>query len=225
MAWELEMVVRLVLAAFLGGLIGIERETLNKSAGFRTHTLVSVGACLVMIVSISIYIQFHPDGLEGRNGDPARIAAQVVNGIGFLGAGTIIRSGTGVKGLTTAATLWVVAGLGLAVGAGVYFPAIVTTIIVMVSLVYLTKIEDIVSEKKRLYYTIVDIDDRPGQIGLLCTAMSNIDVNIKKIELRQSVRPGIAELEILIKLPSDLSSYQVVSILENIDGVHKVVFE
>ena len=101
MVWEAEMVLRLLLAAFLGGIIGLERENLNKAAGLRTHTLVSVGSCLIMLVSISMYKQFNSE----VNADPARLAAQVVSGIGFLGAGTIMRSGVNVKGLTTAATL------------------------------------------------------------------------------------------------------------------------
>ncbi|MGI6227933.1 MAG: MgtC/SapB family protein, partial [Peptococcales bacterium] len=179
MIWELEIILRLVLAAILGGIIGLERESLNKSAGFRTHTLVSVGSSLIMIVSISIFLEF-----SGKtNIDPARIAAQVVSGIGFLGAGTIMRSGANVKGLTTAATLWVVAGIGLAVGSGAYLPALVTTIIVYISLVYLFKVENVVSRKKRLQYLNIRMDDKPGQIGLVCSILGDYEINVKNIEL------------------------------------------
>ncbi|SMB94049.1 putative Mg2+ transporter-C (MgtC) family protein [Desulfonispora thiosulfatigenes DSM 11270] len=225
MTWELEITIRLLLAALLGGLIGIERETLNKSAGFRTHTLVSVGSCLIMIVSISMYLNYPPDINSPRGSDPARMAAQVVSGIGFLGAGTILRSGTGVKGLTTAATLWVVSGLGLAVGSGLYFPAIITTIIVFISLVYFAKLEDIVAEKKRLFYVTIDIDDSPGQIGLLTTILGNLNIKIKKIELKQNFSSGVAELELLVILPATMSTKQVSTILENMDGIHKISFQ
>ncbi|MDG2764905.1 MgtC/SapB family protein, partial [Vibrio parahaemolyticus] len=124
---NIEIIVRLVLSAFLGGLIGMEREASNRPAGFRTHILVSIGSTLMMLVSIN--------GASGGS-DPTRIAAQVVSGIGFLGAGTILRDGNRVKGLTTAASLWVCAGIGLAIGQGFYFAGIATSIISFLSLLY-----------------------------------------------------------------------------------------
>lgn len=120
-----EMVVRLCWATLFGSLIGLEREIHGKVAGFRTHAMVSLGAALVMIVSIDIYTAYR--GIAQV--DPSRIAAQVVSGIGFLGAGAIIRFRTGVTGLTTAASLWLVSGIGLACGAGFFKPALVTTIL------------------------------------------------------------------------------------------------
>ncbi|MDK2824123.1 MAG: putative Mg2+ transporter-C (MgtC) family protein [Clostridia bacterium] len=219
---EVEIILRLILAALLGGIIGLEREALNKAAGFRTHTLVSVGSCLIMIVSISIFLQYS----EMTNSDPARIAAQVVSGIGFLGAGTILRSGAHVKGLTTAATLWVVAGIGLAVGSGAYIAAFATTIIVYISLVYLSKLEDLVSRKKRLQYLNVQMDDRPGQIGLVCSTLGDFNINIKNIELlREKHDDQTIQLEMLIKLPASSETKKVISTLENLKGVHNVKFE
>lgn len=217
MIWDIELTIRLLLAALLGGLIGIERETLNKSAGFRTHILVCIGSCLIMIVSISIYMQYHTT----VNADPGRIAAQVVNGIGFLGAGAIIRSGSNVRGLTTAATLWVVAGLGLAVGAGVYVPAIMTTILVFVSLVYFSKVEEKVSNRKRLYTILLTLEDSPGQIGLVCSTMKNLEINIQNIVLKDTYN-NLVSLEVLVKIPISIDSTQLVYILENINGVNKV---
>lgn len=107
----IEIIIRLVLSSVLGGLIGIEREVNNRPAGLRTHVLVTVGSALIMLISIDGF-----SNLPNRLGDPARLAAQVVSGIGFLGAGTIMRTGNNINGLTTAASLWVSAGLGLAVG-------------------------------------------------------------------------------------------------------------
>ncbi|KJS87106.1 MAG: methyltransferase [Peptococcaceae bacterium BICA1-8] len=222
MIWEFEIILRLVLSAILGGSIGLEREALNKSAGFRTHTLVSVGSCLIMIVSISVYLQFS----SSTNIDPGRIAAQVVSGIGFLGAGTIMRSGGNVKGLTTAATLWVVAGIGLAVGSGAYLAALVTTLIVYISLVYLSKFEDVVSKRKRLQSLNVQVDDRPGQIGLVCSTLGDFNINVINIELiREKLDDDTIQLEMHVRLPASIETSKIISSLESLKGVHNVKFE
>jgi putative Mg2+ transporter-C (MgtC) family protein len=131
---SLEIVTRVVLAATLGGAIGLERELREREAGLRTHLLVSVGAALFTMVSAYAWTDWHFSNREGVVFDPTRIAAQVVSGIGFLGAGAIIRQGLSVRGLTTAATLWVVAAIGMASGVGYYEAAIVTTTLVLLSL-------------------------------------------------------------------------------------------
>lgn len=130
------MLARLLLATLFGGLVGLEREIHGKMAGLRTHALVSLGSALIMLVSIDIYATYR--GLAPV--DPSRIAAQVVSGIGFLGAGAIIRFPKGITGLTTAASLWVVAGIGLACGAGFFKPAFFTTILVLVVLVVFARV-------------------------------------------------------------------------------------
>jgi putative Mg2+ transporter-C (MgtC) family protein len=122
-----ELVLRIGLAAVLGGAIGAERELRERGAGLRTHMLVSVGAALFTLVSAYGWGDFQFSTPQGVVFDPTRIAAQIVTGIGFLGAGAIIRQGISVRGLTTAATLWVVAAIGLASGAGYYSAALVTT--------------------------------------------------------------------------------------------------
>ncbi len=129
-----EVVFRIVLAAALGGAIGLERELREREAGLRTHLLVSVGAALFTMVSAYAWTDWRFSTDEGLVFDPTRIAAQVVTGIGFLGAGAIIRQGLSVKGLTTAATLWVVAAIGMASGVGYYWAAFVTTALVLISL-------------------------------------------------------------------------------------------
>jgi putative Mg2+ transporter-C (MgtC) family protein len=129
-----ESVLRLMLAAALGGMIGLEREASGKPAGFRTNLLICMGAALVMELSISVPL--------AAQGDPGRIAAQIVSGIGFLGAGTILHFRGNVVGLTTAATLWVVAAIGMAVGAQAYIEAIGATLLVMLTLMLLGRMED-----------------------------------------------------------------------------------
>jgi putative Mg2+ transporter-C (MgtC) family protein len=129
-----EVVLRVVLAGVFGGAIGAEREIREREAGLRTHMLVSIGAALFTLVSAYGFSDFHFSNQSGVTYDPTRIAAQVVTGIGFLGAGAIIRQGLSVRGLTTAASLWVVAAIGIATGAGYYSAALITTIVVLVSL-------------------------------------------------------------------------------------------
>lgn len=137
---QVEMTVRLCIAAVLGGCIGFERERLSWAAGLRTHMLVCVGSCLVMLVSAYGFTDLHTD--PSFRIDPTRMGAQVVSGIGFLGAGAIILRGEVVKGLTTAASLWAVAAVGLAVGSGLYWGAASATIIMLVILVWLKPLSE-----------------------------------------------------------------------------------
>jgi putative Mg2+ transporter-C (MgtC) family protein len=133
------LALRLMLSVFLGALVGYERERKNHAAGLRTHTLVCLGSCLIMILSIYGFSQFANQPYVRL--DPARLAAQVVTGVGFLGAGTIMFTGKSITGLTTAASIWVVMAMGLAVGAGFYFPAIITSLLVLLILWGLNIIE------------------------------------------------------------------------------------
>ncbi|MFL5921011.1 MAG: MgtC/SapB family protein [Gaiellaceae bacterium] len=133
LSWP-EALLRVLIAAALGGAVGLERELRDREAGFRTHMLVSVGSALFTIVSAYGFREFLVNGGSVVRADPTRIAAQIVTGIGFLGAGAIIRQGLSVRGLTTAATLWVVAAIGMAAGAGYYSGAVITTLVALVSL-------------------------------------------------------------------------------------------
>ncbi len=162
MITEWQIALRLLAAAVLGGLVGIERERHNQPAGLRTHVILSIGAALATTVSIDLAMQFQP---LVPNGDPARLAAQVVSGIGFLGAGAIFRYGNSIKGLTTATSLWTVAIVGLAVGAGHFFPAIVATVLLLVALATLD-----ILEKRYLAGVItrtitIRVKDRPLLVG------------------------------------------------------------
>ena len=137
MPTDLQMFMRLLLTLVLSGLIGLERQVHRRDAGLRTHILVALGSCLIMLTSLYVF-DIYKDQVAM---DPVRIAAGVVTGIGFLGAGTIIRETDGVRGLTTAASLWVVAGIGLAVGVGFNNVAIYTTILVLIVLHFLRYLE------------------------------------------------------------------------------------
>ena len=133
---EIDIVIRLCLAFLGGGIIGFERSFRRQVAGLRTHILIALGAASLMLLSIWI-----PQNFSER-GDPGRIAAQVVSGIGFLGAGAIIRLGSNIRGLTTAASLWLTAAIGLTIGAGMYVTAVTAEFLALVTLFVLHKVED-----------------------------------------------------------------------------------
>src|SRR5436309_15541953 len=133
LSWE-EVLARLCLAAIFGAVLGLERELREREAGLRTHLLVSVGSALFTIVSAYGFREFLNSGESVVRADPTRIAAQIVTGIGFLGAGAIIRQGLSIRGLTTAATLWVVAAIGMAVGVGMYLATGAAVVVTIVSL-------------------------------------------------------------------------------------------
>ncbi|MCX5698731.1 MAG: MgtC/SapB family protein [Candidatus Omnitrophica bacterium] len=137
MPTDLQMITRLLLTLVLSGLIGLERQVHRRDAGLRTHILVALGSCLIMLTSLYVF-DIYKDQVAL---DPVRIAAGVVTGIGFLGAGTIIHESDGVRGLTTAASLWVAAGIGLAVGVGFNKIAIYTTVLVLIVLHFLRYVE------------------------------------------------------------------------------------
>ncbi|HIW33777.1 MAG TPA: MgtC/SapB family protein [Candidatus Paenibacillus intestinavium] len=155
---EVEILIRLIIALVLGGIIGFEREQANHAAGFRTNILVCVGACLLMLLSIYGFSDFVNE--VNVRVDPARLAAAVITGVGFLGAGTILFTGKKISGLTTAASLWVVAAIGLAVGAGFYFASIAVMILVVLTLWLFNKLEARFIRNKQHYVVNMTCSDQ-----------------------------------------------------------------
>lgn len=139
-----EVIYRLILSVALGGLIGLEREIQKRVAGLRTHILVCMGSALIMLTSIYIFDIYKSTG----NLDPARIAAGVITGIGFIGAGAIMKDEETVKGLTTAASIWVVSGIGLTVGCGFLSAAYTATVLALIVLFMLRYMERIIAKKQ-----------------------------------------------------------------------------
>jgi len=158
--WEL--VLRLLIAAVLGSFIGADRERLVWAAGLRTHMLVCVGACLFMIVSAFGFADIL--GVPHVVLDPSRIAAQVVSGIGFLGAGSILLRGDVVRGLTTAASLWTVAAIGLAVGGGLYVEAVAATFVILVILAGIKPLEERLQQRNRMHE--INLVSQKGKISI-----------------------------------------------------------
>ncbi len=214
------VLTRLLVACILGGIIGFEREhSRNKPAGFRTHILVCMGSCLVMLIA-----HFAITAYSGQvNIDPTRIAGQVVSGIGFLGAGAIIRHGASVKGITTAASIWVVACVGLACGIGFFSGAIFATLLIGAVLIYLKSLEDKFS--KKLMTRIVEIEGEAGK--QLITPLSNLlkdyTLNIKSLDI--SANPGTTKQKIIIYLEYENKALDLVEIsakIYEIEGILKV---
>ena len=222
MIGEMEIVKRLLLSAILGGLIGIEREVNNRPAGLRTHILVTLGSTLVMLVSI--------DGLSRVSGvsssDPYRLAAQVVSGIGFLGAGTIMRTGNSINGLTTAASLWVSAGIGLAIGTGYYLGGIVTATIVLITLMSLGVIERGFLRRKYNTFEVIGIN-RTGLVGDVGTLFGKNHISIKDISVVSSSEEfnGLMEVHYIVKLPNKFKLDIFTNEIYGIKGIQSVVFE
>ena len=160
MIFDWQMLVKLVISAVLGGIIGLQRERAERPAGFRTHVLVCLGSTLIMLIS--------SEAFKGNSAvDPTRIAAQVVTGIGFLGAGTIIRQGSIIKGLTTAASIWVVSAIGLAVGIGYYLGAVITTILVFLVLTIFKIVEERYLTKPEEFKIDIEFDESTGDLSTL----------------------------------------------------------
>lgn len=216
-----EIAYRLFMAVVLGGLIGWERERDAHPAGFRTHILVCLGSALIMLISIYGFSEFMQE--ENVQADPARLAAQVVSGIGFLGAGTILRHGFTVSGLTTAASLWVVAGIGLAVGAGYMFGAVLSTVLVLVSLELLNRLQRMLVGRHRLKKVTVYVKDEPGKLGEIASLLGDIGANIRKVTIDEGdLEDDWINISFTIRLSGDISTTQILEEVRRVPGVKEV---
>ncbi|MCM3339355.1 MULTISPECIES: MgtC/SapB family protein [unclassified Paenibacillus] len=177
------VVLRMVLALILGGFIGLEREKRSQAAGLRTHMLVSLGSALVMLISVYGFPKLSAD--DKADVDIARIAAQVVSGVGFLGAGTIIRNGTSVKGLTTAASLWVSAAIGLACGSGFFSAALVGCGLSLVALWVLNKYDFKNRVAHRIHQLEVIAEEREGWLTEMTTQVEQQGMSVRSIRMRK----------------------------------------
>jgi putative Mg2+ transporter-C (MgtC) family protein len=215
--WD-EALLRLSLAAVLGGMIGFERELREREAGLRTHLLVSLGSALFTIVSAYGFRDFLTSGAGVVRTDPTRIAAQIVTGIGFLGAGAIIRQGFSVRGLTTAATLWVVAAVGLACGAGYYSAAALSTALVLLALYPLRIIAYRILIRFRPEDGRLLVELPLGQSpGMVIDELERLGARIASLEVNQE--GDRRRLEVDVALPRDLHVPNIVSRIAEVENV------
>ena len=174
--YVIDAVVKMVLTVLFSGIIGFEREHSHRPAGFRTHILVAVGSTLVMMTSKFVFLEYQ--GIVTV--DPTRLGAQVISGIGFLGAGTILREGFSVKGLTTAASLWAVSCIGLAVGAGYYIGAFVTTFVIYITLNTLKRFVAKGNPSRNLY---IEADNLSRQAAYIVAIIKRYGGNLHTLEV------------------------------------------
>ncbi|KND60072.1 Mg(2+) transport ATPase protein C [Candidatus Burkholderia verschuerenii] len=217
---NLELVSRLVMVAVLGSVIGFERERLSWAAGLRTHMLVCVGSALIMIVSAFGF----EDVLKGDHVvlDPSRIAAQVVSGIGFLGAGSILLRGEIVRGLTTAASLWLVAAIGLAVGGGLYTASIASTIIILIILAGLKPLERrFITVRQRRELTML-VDRGALTFHGLHEVLGPGSVRVKQFVVQQSDdSPDLDEVQVVLSRASTQEYLAICDRLRRLDMVRE----
>jgi putative Mg2+ transporter-C (MgtC) family protein len=212
---DLELLGRLLLAAVLGGAIGAERELNDQAAGLRTHMLLTIGACLFTLVSAY--------GFGAGPRDPSRLAAQIVTGIGFLGGGAIVRHGLTVKGLTTAASIWATASVGVAVGAGQYLLGVGGALLVSVTLLGLRRVGALlqrwgVSREELVLVT------RPGfDVKRIVEVVQDERAELRGLDRQES--DGEDRIALVVKLRPRYRTEQLLDVLGRLDGVRQVEWE
>jgi len=222
---DAEFALRMLVAALLSGVVGLERERGERAAGLRTHALVGLGSCLVMLVSAFGFSDWHftPGAL-----DPSRMAAQVVSGIGFLGAGVIIfqRDREVVRGLTTAASVWVVAAIGLAVGGGMYVTATVGTGITLLILAGLKPLERTVARRRTSTANTrlgLELDSALLPVRDIVSSVQQIGLQVRTVRLRPSNQPDFQQMELVYSgEPPPEALIQLVDHLRELPGVHRL---
>lgn len=215
---DFELILRLFLAVLIGGIVGFEREIHQRPAGFRTHILVCLGSTLIMITSLEMH------NLFGASSDPGRIAAQVVSGIGFLGAGTILREGVTIRGLTTAASLWATAAIGLSIGAGLYLYGIMGAGLLLLTLWSLSTIEFKSQLKNKIKQLEIKTEDKPGVLGALALILGQNGVDIRNVRLEPQEITGTITIVFEVKTLPDQNFNALTSQLMECKGVVEVLW-
>ena len=208
--------VRLLLAVICGGIIGYERTNRGKGAGIRTHCIVSLASCLMMLVS--------KYGFSDMDilGDGSRIAAQVVSGVGFLGAGMIYFNGRhSVKGLTTAAGIWATSGIGLAIGAGMYSMGIATSLLILVMQFLLHKNIKFLQTPNEEQLSIVIPDDKES-MDYINTVLSHHDISIVKLRKCTRTSDNMLELQLKVHVPQDLDYTKLLEVFQESDSINSI---
>lgn len=214
----LEILKRLLIASLLGALIGIERERKHRAAGLRTHIIVSVATCLIMLVSIDGFRAFYGD----ETWDATRFAGQAISGIGFLGAGTILQKKDVIKGLTTAATLWLCAANGLAVGIGYYKGAVFATIICLITLINLKFLTDFLNKKETISY-LMTFDNNKFERKEFKAVCEEEAIEIRSLNLEEEKNDDISTIVCTLAYPKNYNIDNLLEILKEELNLSKAI--
>ncbi len=212
--------IRLLFAMIAGGIIGAEREMRRQVAGLRTHILICLGSCLLMMLSI-----WMPQTVGLDKGDPGRIAAQVVSGIGFLGAGAFIKIGNNVKGMTTAASLWVVAAIGLTIGGGMWRASLITLGLVIFALAFLEPLERRIFPAEHFKYLSVWFAESSMDREKVFKVLRDHGIKIQTMDASLDIGKGSTKLTYLTKIPEALNIESLFKELRKVGDVEKVKIE
>jgi putative Mg2+ transporter-C (MgtC) family protein len=217
-----EILFRLFLAAVLGAVVGLEREVHGRPAGIRTYLLLCMGSALIMVVSELLFVKYEAKGLADiLRADPARIAAQAITGIGFLGAGVILRYKDTIRGLTTAAAIWVACAVGLAIGAGFYLFGSAVTGLTLVSLVGLKIFERRLKKDWYKEMTVISRDEA-GQLNRIQEVITRNKIEIENFSLKKDLEKKEVRASFLLRLRTVRPSREVLQEVFAIDGVKSV---
>jgi len=221
-SYEIAILLKLFLAALAGGLIGWEREKRGRPAGLRTNLLVSVGACTVMIISETFSLKYGAYNAQSLlRVDPSRTAAQIVTGIGFLGAGVILKEGATVRGLTTAATLWVVAGLGMAFGMGFFSLGALSTVTVLVGLLFLKQF-DLTIRKDRYLFLAVTARRRDSLYDDLRQLVDARGLKFSEVSSQVDLEKDEMSIKLVVKQRQDDIGRELTRAIEQFEGIKKI---
>jgi putative Mg2+ transporter-C (MgtC) family protein len=219
---EIEIILRILLGAALGAVIGFERERDNQPAGLRTHMILVTGATLAMVLSINLgYLFARP----GTPADPARLAAQVISGIGFLGAGAILRYGFNVKGLTTATSLWTMAIVGLAVGAGYYLIGIVTTALMLVVLGLLNILENRFVRTSVTRFISIQANYHKGVVKSIRKIVNAFSDDMVSFSIQKHLKNKRIRIQVVARISKDQRLEDLVEAISDVDGVRNLKVE
>jgi len=219
---ELDITVKLLLAALAGGLIGLERESHGRPAGLRTNLLVAVGSCVMVIISETFHIKYAMFGVDSAlRLDPSRVAAQIVTGIGFIGAGVILKDGASVRGLTTAASLWTVAGLGMAFGMGFYSLGIIATLLVLVSLNFLKKLDPMIKKDRFLTLAVTAVN-REGLLDELQEIFAARKLQVSDISSHVDLVTGELFYQMIITQQQKRIGHELTIVIKQLEGIKKI---
>lgn len=219
---EVQIILRVLVGAVLGAVVGFERERQDQPAGLRTHIILVIGATLAMVLSVNLgFLYARP----GTPADPARLAAQVISGIGFLGAGAILRYGFNVKGLTTATSLWTMAIVGMAVGAGYYLVGVITTALMLIVLTLLNILENRFVRTSISRYISIEADYKRGLVKSIRHIVQEMSDSLLSFNIQKHVKNKRLRIQVVARVSRDQALEELIEVLSDVDGVRNLKVE